>query len=121
MALPKGVDDRRHFLGVSLVGLHQFAGLDSARVIMERQSAIVLDHAGCPVLCDRLYGGRAVITRGEIRREPDDSTVLLERQALHAARLRFVHPTSGEPMTVEAPLPADMEAVLAELRQWRRL
>ena len=30
------------------------------------------------------------------------------RQALHAHRLEFRHPTSGEPVAVEAPLPADL-------------
>jgi 23S rRNA pseudouridine1911/1915/1917 synthase len=78
-------------------------------------------HAGFPVLCDRQYGGRSRITRGEIRREAEDDCVLLERQALHARRLRLKHPTTGEPLAVEAPLPADIRAVLTELRAYRSL
>jgi hypothetical protein len=39
---------------------------------------------------------------------------------LHARRLRLVHPRSGEPMEIVAPLPADMETLLAELRQFRK-
>ena len=35
---------------------------------------------------------------------------LLSRQALHARRLRLVHPTTGEPLELIAPLPADIEA-----------
>jgi 23S rRNA pseudouridine1911/1915/1917 synthase len=85
------------------------------------QIRIHLDHIGCPVLCDRLYGGRAAITRGEIRRDATDETVLLDRQALHAHRLRFAHPETGQPLEIEAPLPADMQSVLAELRQFRPL
>lgn len=85
------------------------------------QIRVHLGHIGCPVLCDRQYGGRARITRGEIRRDPSDELVLLERQALHARRLRFRHPHTGQTIEVEAPLPADMAAVLAELRQHRRL
>lgn len=85
------------------------------------QIRVHLAHAGFPVLCDRHYGSRSQITRGEIRRDPGDTTVLLERQALHARRLRFVHPRSGQPMEIEAPLPADMAAVLEELRQYRRV
>ena len=46
--------------------------------------------------------------------------MLLARQALHARRLRLIHPASGQPMEVEAPLPADLAGVLAELRQYRR-
>jgi 23S rRNA pseudouridine1911/1915/1917 synthase len=84
------------------------------------QIRVHLSHIGCPVLCDRQYGGRAQITRGEIRRDPSDGLVLLDRQALHARRLRFTHPKTGERMEIEAPLPTDMQAVLDSLRQYRR-
>ncbi|MDZ4248048.1 MAG: RNA pseudouridine synthase, partial [Patescibacteria group bacterium] len=40
------------------------------------QIRVHLDHAGHPVLCDRLYGGRDQITRGEIRHDPTDAQVL---------------------------------------------
>jgi 23S rRNA pseudouridine1911/1915/1917 synthase len=82
------------------------------------QIRVHLNHIGCPVLCDRLYGGRAVLTWGQMQRD-NDATVLLDRQALHAARLRFVHPVTKSPLEISAPLPADLEAVLAELRRWR--
>jgi 23S rRNA pseudouridine1911/1915/1917 synthase len=85
------------------------------------QIRVHLDHIGCPVLCDKQYGGRSQITRGEIRRDPSDTLVLLDRQALHARRIRFLQPVTGEPIEVEAPLPADMTAVLEELRAYRRL
>ena len=45
--------------------------------------------------------------------------ILLNRQALHARRLRFEHPRSGQLMEIEAPLPADLETVLGELRKYR--
>lgn len=83
------------------------------------QIRLHLANIGCPVLCDRLYGGRAVITRGEITRDASDATELLNRQALHARRLRILHPTTGEPIEFTAPLPSDIEAVLAALRQFR--
>jgi 23S rRNA pseudouridine1911/1915/1917 synthase len=38
------------------------------------------------------------------------------RQALHAARLAFRHPVSGERLQFEAPLPADMAELVARLR-----
>ena len=47
---------------------------------------------------------------------PDDDAVILERQALHARKIAFEHPSSGEPMEIEAPMPADMQAVLDVLR-----
>ena len=80
------------------------------------QIRVHLAHIGAPVLCDRLYGGRSQITRGELVGS-DDSTVLLARQALHAYRLKLAHPQSGEPLELIAPLAADMQAVADELRR----
>jgi 23S rRNA pseudouridine1911/1915/1917 synthase len=40
----------------------------------------------------------------------------LDRQFLHAARLRFPHPETGEEIDVSTPLPADLEAALAAAR-----
>ena len=39
----------------------------------------------------------------------------ISRQALHAYRLRFIHPISGEPLAFEAPVPADMRDLLVHL------
>jgi 23S rRNA pseudouridine1911/1915/1917 synthase len=41
---------------------------------------------------------------------------LLERQALHAWKLAFIHPRSAEKVSFEAPIPADFVALLATLR-----
>ena len=51
-----------------------------------------------PVVGDRVYGVR----------DPE-----LERQFLHAWRLAFPHPVSGELVEVESPLPPDLQAALA--------
>jgi 23S rRNA pseudouridine1911/1915/1917 synthase len=59
-------------------------------------------HAGHPVLGDRQYGRKGLDT--------------IERQALHAARLAFVHPSSGERIELEAPLAADMQAAVDQLK-----
>jgi 23S rRNA pseudouridine1911/1915/1917 synthase len=83
------------------------------------QIRVHLAAIGCPVLCDKQYGGRAEITRGEIRRNASDHEVLLARQALHARRILLAHPTTGAAMTFEAPLPDDLETVLRELRTYR--
>ncbi|MNW70243.1 Ribosomal large subunit pseudouridine synthase D [compost metagenome] len=42
--------------------------------------------------------------------------IKMQVQALHAAILGFVHPTTGEYLEFSAPLPQDMEDVLASLR-----
>jgi 23S rRNA pseudouridine1911/1915/1917 synthase len=67
------------------------------------------------VLCDRLYGGRGRVTRGDIAGNTDE-TVILDRHALHARRLKFSHPTTGETIEITAAIPDDMQRVLAELR-----
>lgn len=43
--------------------------------------------------------------------------IAFPRQALHAHRLKFEHPTTGRPMEFEAPLPEDMNQLIARLRQ----
>lgn len=105
--------------------LERFDGFAAVSVMPKtgrtHQIRVHLGHLGCPVLCDRQYGGRSRITRGEIRRVPEDQHILLERQALHARRLRFSHPDSGQPLEVEAPLPADIAGLLSELREFRKL
>jgi 23S rRNA pseudouridine1911/1915/1917 synthase len=105
--------------------LERFQGFAALRIVpltgRTHQIRVHLDHIGCPVLCDKQYGGRRQITRGEIRRDPADCLVLLERQALHARRIKFVHPTTAQPMEIEAPLPQDIATVLDELRRYRSL
>jgi RluA family pseudouridine synthase len=82
------------FSGATLLELE----LETGRT---HQIRVHMAHLGHPVLGDRPYGGAA---RGDT----------MKRQALHAARLAFAHPRTGERMSFEAPLPAD----LAELREW---
>ncbi len=83
------------------------------------QIRVHLAHVGLPVLCDRAYGHRAELTRGELNGDSSDATVFIRRQALHAHRLRFRHPRSGERMEIEAPLPGDIGAALEALRTFR--
>jgi 23S rRNA pseudouridine1911/1915/1917 synthase len=101
----------------------RFDGFAALRVAPKtgrtHQIRVHLAAVGYPVLCDKLYGGRAEITRGEIRRDPADHQILLNRQSLHARRLKLRHPVSGEILAFEAPLPGDLETLLSELRQFR--
>ncbi len=84
------------------------------------QIRVHLNSTGCPVLCDRLYGGRAQLTRGELTGDATDDSIILDRQALHAARLAIKHPESGERLEFLAPLAPDIAGVLAALRQFRK-
>jgi len=67
--------------------------------------------AGHPILGDRTYGRRP----GSARLA--ELSAALGRQALHAAVLELEHPTTGARLRFEAPLPADMQALLAALRE----
>jgi 23S rRNA pseudouridine1911/1915/1917 synthase len=101
--------------------LERFAGFAAVKVLPKtgrtHQIRVHLAHIGCPVLCDKLYGGRTEIKRSElIRGNHDDNTVVLARQALHAQRIKLAHPATGEPIEFTAPLPADLASVLHELR-----
>ena len=43
----------------------------------------------------------------------------LQRQALHAWRLGFVHPATGQRASFTSPLPADMAGLIEKLREYR--
>ena len=80
------------------------------------QIRLHLSHAGYPLVGDPIYGGRLVIPRGAT---PALAEALrgFRRQALHAAKLGFPHPRHGRAIEVEAPLPADMRALIATLKR----
>jgi 23S rRNA pseudouridine1911/1915/1917 synthase len=78
-------------------------------------------HAGCPVLADKLYGGRSQLKLSDL--VPDvplgEDSILIDRQALHAFRLRFRHPRTEQWIEAEAPFPSDMRRTLEALRRHR--
>ncbi len=73
------------------------------------------DHA---LLGERLYD-RPDVRGSRTAWLPDG--VQLGRQALHAARLTVVHPTTQEKLTLTSPLPADLRAALAVLEASREV
>ncbi|MDT8440558.1 MAG: RluA family pseudouridine synthase [Desulfuromonadales bacterium] len=60
--------------------------------------------AGHPLLGDRDYGGLSEL-----------AGVTLPRQMLHSSRLALIHPVTGQPLGLSAPLAADFRAVLQQL------
>jgi 23S rRNA pseudouridine1911/1915/1917 synthase len=65
------------------------------------QIRVHLHHLGHPVLGDKLYGGKRA---GDY-----------PRQMLHAWKLAFRHPRSGDEMSFEAPVPPDFAAAMREI------
>ncbi len=80
------------------------------------QIRVHMAHAGHGLLGDPLYGGRRKLPAKSLPEGAVEAVDGFSRQALHAATLGFEHPVTGEWMRFEAPLPEDMEALLAALR-----
>ncbi len=79
------------------------------------QIRVHLAHRGHPLVGDPVYlrripAGARLLPEGTRRALLD-----FPRQALHAARLGFRHPRTGEPMLFRTPPPADMQALLEVL------
>ncbi len=72
------------------------------------QIRVHLSHLGYPIVGDDMYLGKPFV--GE------DGTVLIDRQALHAALLAFDHPMTGEVMSFVAPVRDEMAGLIAYLR-----
>jgi len=78
------------------------------------QIRVHLAHIGHPVVGDPVYGARRRYPAGatdELRATLDG----FHRQALHAAQLSLQHPVTGETLSWEAPLPTDMQELVAAL------
>jgi len=107
--------------------LERFAGFATVLVKPKtgrtHQIRVHMAHIGCAVLCDRLYSGRAKLTLKELSRDKSnhdaDQESLLQRQALHARRISFEHPATGELMEIEAPLASDIEKTIEALGKYR--
>ncbi|MFZ5520868.1 MAG: RluA family pseudouridine synthase [Pseudomonadota bacterium] len=74
-------------------------GVSAARCTLHtgrtHQIRVHLASRGHPLIGDTLYGGRPALG--------------LQRQALHAQRLAFVHPVSGQALDLSSPLPPDLQ------------
>ncbi|MGP8251867.1 MAG: RluA family pseudouridine synthase, partial [Terracidiphilus sp.] len=84
---------------------------------------------GHPVVGDTLYGAAGQLVEktpaqsGKVagRRGAEGEKLRLGRNFLHAARLEFTHPATGKAMTLEAPLPKELEAFLERLEDPAKL
>ena len=99
-ALERGVrDDGREAITHYRV-LRQGKGWSLVACTLEtgrtHQIRVHMAHIGHPLVADPLYGGA--------------SAAGMARQALHAFRLAFAHPVTGEPLAFHAPLPVDLHA-----------
>jgi 23S rRNA pseudouridine1911/1915/1917 synthase len=95
---------RERFEGAALVEVDLLTG-------RTHQIRVHMAEFGHPLLCDTVYGAGRKAKEGVA-----EAQEVLGRQALHAWKLAFPHPRTGEVLHVEAPLPADFTAALKVLR-----
>jgi len=87
------------------------------------QIRVHLAWLGHPVLGDKLYTGSGSYYMKAVRKEIQEEDLRAlgaPRQLLHARRLSFEHPSTGAPVTVESPLPADFAPVLERIPGLKR-
>jgi 23S rRNA pseudouridine1911/1915/1917 synthase len=75
------------------------------------QIRVHMAHIGHPLVADTVYASGYATKINRLPQDVADPIRTLGRQALHAAELGFEHPTTGEEMFFEAPLPDDLEAL----------
>jgi len=112
---PKGRPAVTHTRVLERLGGYTFLAvtLESGRT---HQIRVHLSHAGTPIVGDPVYAKRQGLAPG-LSTEAAEAIRSFPRQALHAARLEFRHPITGEPCQFEAPLPDDMAGLLTVLRE----
>ncbi len=72
------------------------------------QIRLHLKAIGHPLAYDRLYGNNEPLTMDVVTGKPGDESIVLERMPLHAKRISFLHPGTGENITIKAGLLEDM-------------
>lgn len=98
-----------HYLYVSLVK----CVLETGRT---HQIRVHMKHIGHPLFNDERYGGNIILkgtTFSRYKQFVEECFKACPRQALHARTLGFVHPTTGQEMFFEAPMPDDMRTLVA--------
>ena len=103
----------------SLIGVQIFTG-------RTHQIRVHLSYVGHPLLVDRFYGKRTEFRLSELKgrrynlKKGEEERPLLSRLSLHAQRLGFTHPGTGEWVAFREELPKDMRAVVNQYRKLRR-
>jgi len=92
---------------------HILCRLETGRT---HQIRVHMAHIRHPLVGDGTYGGRLGIPAGA-GEALADTLRRFRRQALHARRLGFEHPATGESMAFDSPLPDDFGHLLAVLRE----
>lgn len=105
---------RERFHGFSYVEAQPLTG-------RQHQIRVHCKAVGLPLAVDPFYGNRSELLLSTFKRKYRDygheEKPLIARLTLHAEQLTVVHPGTGEPVTFQAKLPKDMNALLNQLRK----
>jgi 23S rRNA pseudouridine1911/1915/1917 synthase len=105
-SIKRVVDDRGQRSVTHFEVVETFEQGQLVRLVLEtgrtHQIRVHLSHLGHPIYGDNLYG-------------LEGDKELISRQALHAYKLAFPHPRSGEVITLETELPKDMKELLEKI------
>ncbi len=82
------------------------------------QVRVHCNYLGHPLLGDKVYGTKRRAAYGPLPEPVAAAVAQLPGQALHAVRIRFVHPRDGRPMSFEVPPPPAYVTVREALRAW---
>jgi 23S rRNA pseudouridine1911/1915/1917 synthase len=85
------------------------------------QIRVHFKHIGHPLFCDELYGGKKILkgtTFSKYRQFIENNFEILNRQALHAKSLGFVHPVTGKEHFFDSELAPDMQKVLEKWKTY---
>jgi 23S rRNA pseudouridine1911/1915/1917 synthase len=95
--------------------LRRFDGFTHLEISLEsgrtHQIRVHMQHIGHPLVGDPVYGKSGKMARG-LPAALSEAVRCFPRQALHARRLSFRHPSDDRPVRFEAPLPEDLQALL---------
>ncbi|RJG07894.1 RluA family pseudouridine synthase [Noviherbaspirillum cavernae] len=78
------------------------------------QIRVHLASSGFPIVGDDKYGDFGL---NRVLQKPDGTRVALKRMFLHAHEITFIHPESGKPVTLNAPLPSECEQFVKSLNK----
>jgi 23S rRNA pseudouridine1911/1915/1917 synthase len=106
--------------------IENFGHVSMVKCVLEtgrtHQIRVHMKHIGHPLFNDARYGGDEIL-RGErttkYKQFISNCFEACPRQALHARTLGFVHPETRQEMFFEAPIPADMTALIEKWRRFR--
>jgi len=83
------------------------------------QVRVHMAHLGHPLVGDKLYG-RGNVPKNAAGTDAGEAIKAFPRQALHAAHLGFVHPSTKEALSFDSPLPKDMKTLVKILKSSKK-